>query len=74
MVMPAIPSISAGGGGPSGASSGNSMFDSSGFNVNFGSGEITSSATKAGDLMTYVPYALAALVAIAWFKFNRNKA
>ena len=73
MAMPAIPSISAGGGGPSGASSGNSMFDSSGFNVNFGSGGVTSSATAAGsDLMAYIPYALAALVASAWFKSNRK--
>lgn len=73
MAMPAIPSISAGGGGPSGASSGNSMFDSSGFNVNFGGGEISSSASKSGgDLITYLPWALAALAIVAWLKFNRK--
>lgn len=68
-----MPNLTGGGGGPSGANGGQSMFDSSGWNVNFGSGEISSSASKSGgDLSTYLPWALAALAIVAWLKFNRK--
>lgn len=48
-----------------------SGFDSSGWNVNFGSGGITSSDTrdqgKAGEMNQYMPYILAgAAVLIVW--------
>ncbi len=62
-----LPNLTGGAAGPSNAISpftgGAGMFDSSGWNVNFGSGSIESSAKKSdasalGDLSQYLPYVL----------------
>lgn len=61
-----IPSLTGGGAGPSTAAGrGQSAFDSSGWNVNFGGGSISSNASSG--LSAYLPYVLAAAaVVIAW--------
>lgn len=52
---------------------GENNFDSSGWNVNFGTGGIESSRAQAGDMAQYLPYAvLAGVVLIAW-RFTRKK-
>lgn len=60
---------SAGGGGPSAASSTNE----SGWNVNFGSGKLN--AGGAGDMAQYVPIVVAVMlgmIAISYFKSKRK--
>ena len=52
---------------------GQNNFDSSGWNVNFGTGGIESSRAQTGELSDYVRYALiAGAVLIAW-RFTRKK-
>lgn len=61
MSIPLPPlNLSAGGGGPSGVGAGmfEGMFDSSGWNVNFGAGTIESSRAQAGPMPEYLPYLL----------------
>lgn len=51
-----------------------SPFDSSGWNVNFGSGSIDSTRSQAGEAGSYLPYAvLAAVVLVAWRITRRPK-
>ena len=67
MAMPTPPSMSGGAGGAAGPSSalGSSAFDSSGWNVNYGEGDIASGA--ASGLGQYTQYILlAAGLLIAW--------
>lgn len=76
MSVPPLPNLTGGAAGPSNAISpftgGAGMFDSSGWNVNFGSGSIESSAKKAatdvlGGLQEYAPYALIFVAGmVAW--------
>ncbi len=68
-------SVGAGLTGGSAASDGrfSSPFDASGWNVNFGDGDITSDRKQAGELSAYLPYAvLAAAVLLAW-RLTRKK-
>jgi hypothetical protein len=52
---------------------GENNFDSSGWNINFGSGGIESSRAQAGALSEYLPYVvIAGVVLIAW-RFTRKK-
>lgn len=65
--MPGEFKLTGGAGGSAGPSNAGSSagFDSSGWNVNFGSGKI--STTDAGDLGQYLPFiAIAAAVLIAY--------
>lgn len=56
--------------GPSNALGGDSSFDASGWNVNFGAGSVSSSRSDMGQ---YLPYILAAAgVLIAW-RLTRKK-
>lgn len=54
--------------GPSSAAlRGESAFDGSGWNINFGSGSIESSRSQAGELTDYMPYVIVgAAVLIVW--------
>lgn len=66
--------LSAGGGGPSSAGlrSGDNAFDSSGWNVNFGSGSIDSTRGTEG-MGAYVPYILAGIgLLVAWRMFRKR--
>lgn len=68
-----MPSLTGGGGGmagPSGAR-GESMFDSSGWAVNFGSG--SASATGGSGLSKYLPYVLAAGAVIVVWRMTRKR-
>jgi hypothetical protein len=52
---------------------GENNFDSSGWNVNFGTGGIESSRAQAGTMAEYLPYVvIAGVVLIAW-RFTRKK-
>lgn len=70
-------SASVGGGGPSSVDA-TSAFDSSGWNVNFGGGSITSerresAAGAAASMDAYLPYVLiAAGVLVAWRMTRRS--
>lgn len=68
--------LSAGGGGPStaGVRSGDNAFDSSGWNVNFGSGSIDSTRGTDNPLGGgYVPYILAGLgLILAWRMYRKR--
>jgi hypothetical protein len=51
--------LAGGSAGPSTATlRGEAAFDSSGWNVNFGTGSIESSRAQAGELSSYMPYIL----------------
>lgn len=65
--------LSAGGGGPSGASGTvNTGFDSSGWAVSFGSGSANATGS-AGGMSQYLPYILAgAAVLIVWRMTRKN--
>ena len=72
--MSGLKSLQGGAGGaagPSGASgTTKNGFDNSGWNINFGSGEITSSATK---LPEYLPYVLAAAAVLIVWRMTRKR-
>lgn len=73
--MVPIPNLTGGEGGDAGPASvkADAMFDSSGWNVNFGAGGIESSASKAATgLGSYLPFVLIAAGLIA-FKLYRAK-
>lgn len=65
------------GGGPVGPSEailrGENMFDSSGWNVNFGAGKIDSNREQAGEFSQYVPYVLAAAAVLIAWRMSRKK-
>ncbi len=72
MALP-IPPLNFKGGdaGPSGANGG--MFDSSGWNVNFGSGDIKSSAASGGiDWAQWMPYIIGGALLVA-LRMSRKK-
>lgn len=64
--------ISAGGGGPSTSAGGTnrSGYDASGWNVNFGGGSISSSASDA--LGGYLPYVLAGVGVLVLWRMTRK--
>lgn len=66
--------LSAGGGGPSSAGlrSGDNAFDSSGWNVNFGSGSIDSARGSEG-LGSYLPYIVAGVGLLIVWRMNRKR-
>lgn len=66
--------LSAGGGGPSSAGlrSGDNAFDSSGWNVNFGSGSIDSTRGSTG-MEAYVPYIVGALGLLIVWRMSRKR-
>jgi hypothetical protein len=75
--MPQNLSLKGGDAGPSNASSpfnGQNTFDNSGWNVNFGEGNIESSAKKSDSgLMAYMPYAALAIAGlVAWKMFKKS--
>lgn len=49
-----------------------SSFDSSGWNVNFGSGGISSSRSQAGELQGYLPYMVLAVGALLAWRLMRK--
>lgn len=49
-----------------------SSFDSSGWNVNFGSGSISSSRSQEGELSGYLQYAVIAVVAVLAVRMFRK--
>lgn len=66
--------LSAGGGGPSSAGlrSGDNAFDSSGWNVNFGSGSIDSTRGSEG-LGGYLPYIVAGVGLLIVWRMTRKR-
>lgn len=67
-----MPSLTGGASGPSTAAGrGESSFDSSGWNVNFGGGAISSSAS--GGLSEYLPYVLAAAAVVIAWRMSRKR-
>ena len=73
MVMPLPSSMTGGAGGSAGPSSalGSSSFDSSGWNVNFGGGSISSN--RATDsLGAYTPYMLAAVALLIVWRLTKK--
>lgn len=74
MAVPLPPlNLSAGGGGPSGASGAvEGMFDSSGWVVNFGAGSVESSRAEVGELTPYLPYVLAAAAVLIAWRFTKR--
>lgn len=75
-MFPALQSLTAPGGaaGPSAAGgTTTSVFDSSGWNVNFGEGRISSSAGGVGDLGQYVPFVLAGVGLLVVWRLTRRK-
>lgn len=71
MALPIPPlNLKGGDGGPSGANGG--MFDSSGWNVNFGSGEIKSSAASGIDWAQWMPYLIGGALLVA-LRMSRKK-
>jgi hypothetical protein len=50
-----------------------SAFDSSGWNINFGSGSITSDRKQAGALSDYMPYLLLGAGLLVVWRFTRRK-
>lgn len=75
MVEPPGGSYSGGAGGaagPSNAQGGERVFDSSGWNVVFGSGTVESARTDAGSYVPYVIMAVAGVVGlIVWRRFGK---
>lgn len=63
--MAAIPPLHLSGGSAGTSGANGAMFDSSGWNVNFGSGDIKSSAGGI-DWAQWMPYILGAAVLVAW--------
>ena len=60
--------------GPSTATGrGESSFDSSGWNVNFGSGTIESDRSQAGNFDQYMPYVLAAVGVVVIWRLTRKR-
>lgn len=57
--------------GPSSAMGGTSTFGASGFNVNFGSGSVSSS--QAGALGQYVPYIMAAAAVLIVWRMTKKR-
>lgn len=68
--MPKLQGGKGGNAGPSGAA-GESSFDSSGWNVNFGAGSISSS--RADSLGQYLPYAIAAAAVLIVWRMTRKR-
>lgn len=66
-----IPSITTSSGPSTAEGRFDSMFDSSGWNVNFGGGSIKSDAAKG--LGGYLPYALLAVGLIVAFRMTRRR-
>ena len=80
MGLDALTSLTGGGGlsanstasATAGLRSGDNAFDSSGWNVNFGSGSIDSTRGASG-LSDYVPYVLAGLgLLVAWRMYRKR--
>ena len=73
-----IPNLTGGAGGSASAgpatNNADSMFDSSGWNVNFGAGEITSSATKSdpASWAKYLPFVLIGAGLLAWKIYKKH--
>ena len=74
MGLPGLPipplTFKGGDAGPSNAGGG--MFDSSGWNVNFGSGDIKSSASSGIDLSQWMPYLIGGALLVA-LRMSRKK-
>lgn len=75
-----LPNLTGGAAGPSNAISpftgGQGMFDSSGWNVNFGGGSIESNASKASNpmgLSKYLPYALIFVGGLVVWRMTRKR-
>lgn len=68
-----MPSLTGGAGGAAGpaTSKADAMFDSSGWNVNFGAGTIESSASKS-NLTQYMQYALIAAGLLIAYRLTRR--
>lgn len=63
-----------GAGGPSSAAlRGESAFDGSGWNINFGSGSIESSRAQAGQLSEYMPYILVGAGLLIVWRMTRKR-
>ncbi len=81
LLMAAAPSFARGlgeslGGGSAPSSSGTggySSFDSSGWNVNLGSGSIDSTRSGAGTFDQYLPYALVAVGLVVAWRLTRKR-
>lgn len=70
-----LPPITGGHAGPSGADGmfGGGLFDSSGWNVNFGGGSITSARSDVGDLSKYLPWVAVAVSVVVVWKLARKR-
>lgn len=81
MLETAIPAFASGLGQGLGGSAGPSqasgaldgVFDSSGWNVNFGSGGIESSRAQSGDLDKYIPYVIAGVGLLIVWRLTRKR-
>ncbi len=63
-----------GAGGPSSAAlRGESAFDASGWNVNFGAGGIESSREQAGQLSEYMPYIVVGAALLIVWRMTRKR-
>lgn len=76
-MVPTPPSISAGGGGPSAAGgTTNNGFDTSGWAVNFGTGNASatgSTESPLGNLGGYLPYVLAGVGLLVVWRMTRKR-
>jgi hypothetical protein len=69
-----IGSAVGGAGGPSTSTlRGEAAFDSSGWNVNFGSGTIESSRAQAGEMSEYMPYILVGAALLIVWRMTRKR-
>jgi hypothetical protein len=69
--MPKLQGGAGGSAGPSSAFGGDSSFDSSGWNVNFGGGSISSS--RADALGQYMPYVIAAAAVLIVWRMTKKR-
>ena len=70
-----LPSITGGTAGPSSADGmfGGGLFDSSGWNVSFGAGSVSSARSDAGDLGKYLPWIVAGVGVVVVWRLTRKR-
>lgn len=77
LASPLLSGLGQGLGGSAGPSNaalrGESVFDSSGWNVNFGGGTIESSRAQAGQLSEYMPYILVGAGLLIVWRMTRKR-
>ncbi|MGB4345320.1 MAG: hypothetical protein WBJ21_02870 [Burkholderiaceae bacterium] len=61
------------GGSATSSNKSDSMFDASGWNVQFGDGSITTDRTQGGAMSAYMPYLLLAGGLLIVWRFTRKK-